>query len=122
MAASHAVELIGNRLDVKPEAESGEAIRRIPPTAVDAGSVPGTRISADGDVPECDCLESRRAQGIGLGDELLRGHLLDEYAFGESVDRPKHSAELAFPKQIDRLVIVKRGIRGEKPVVSGGRA
>lgn len=121
LPASHAVELVGNCLDVEPEVKGGEAVRRIPPAAVDARTRSRTWIRPDGHVAECDCLERRRPQSIDSGDELLRRHVLGEHAFGEGVDRSKHSTELAFPKQIDGLVMVERRVRGEEPVVSGGR-
>jgi len=44
---------------------------------MDARTRSGTRIRTDGDVPERDCLESRRAQRIDSGDELLRRHVLE---------------------------------------------
>jgi hypothetical protein len=68
---SQAVELIGNRLDVQAKVKSGEAVGRVPPAAMDARTRSGTRIRTYGDVSERNCLESRRAQCIDSGDELL---------------------------------------------------
>jgi hypothetical protein len=118
---SQAVELVGDGLDVEAKVKSGEAVGRVPSAAVDARTGSGTRIRTHGDVPERDCLKSRRAQRIDSGDELLRRHVLDEHAFCKGVDRSEHATELAFPEQIDGLVMVERRVRSEEPVVSGRR-
>jgi hypothetical protein len=113
-----AVELPHGRLTVEREVESGEALRRIPPPAVDSGAYAGERMVIMSEVSECATGKGDRLDRVDSSEELLVDHAwLDEDALGHRVYRAQHTSELARAQQVYWLVVVKRVVGGEQPVV-----
>ena len=113
-----AIELADRRLALEREVQGGEALRWIPPPAVDSGAHTRERMVVVSEVPECLPGEGGRLDRVDSSEELLVDHArLDEDALGHCVYRPKHASELAHAQQVDRLVMVERVVGGEQPVV-----
>lgn len=70
------------------------------------------------EVSECATGKRDRLDRVDSSEELLVDHArLDEDALGHRVYRAQHTSEPACAQQVDRLVMVKRVVGGEQPVV-----
>ena len=114
-----AVELADRRLTLERKIEGGEALRWIPPSAMDSGAHAREWMVVVSQMPECLTGEGGRLDRVDSSDELLIDHArLDEDALGHRVYHTQHAPELARTQQINRLMMVERIVGGKQPVVS----